>query len=113
MSMEAVKKPMVAVDVWQAYRQAFENFAQKVRRVQLLAAQPGMPQDAVDQALIELETAHVLYNVSRDILAEQYLPSPAAPRDTPHPQVSSVKDLADDSWRHTAEIAGLAKPGCC
>ena len=127
MSMEAVKKPIVAVDVWQAYRQAFEDFARKVRRIQMLAAQPQVEQDAVDQALLELETAHVLYNVSRDILAEQYLPSPAIRQDPPHDHVHSVKDLAalrwetsgrpegtaDDDWYRAEEIVCMTKPGCC
>src|SRR5512132_2827767 len=70
------------VDVWQAYRAAFDEFSQKVRQVQLLAAHPGVEQQAIDQALLELETAHVLYNVTRAALAEQY--HPARGQDTPH-----------------------------
>lgn len=113
------------VDVWQAYRAAFDEFAQKVRQVQLLAAHPGVEQQAIDQALLELETAHVLYNVTRDALAEQYLP--ARGQDTPHTHVRNVRDLAalrwemsgrpdgtaDDDWYRAEEIVGLVKPGCC
>jgi len=124
--MEAVKKSIIAnVDVWQAYREAFDDFAQKVRQVQLLAARPGVEQQAIDLALFELETAHVLYNVTRDALAEQYLPAPG--QDTPHNHVRNVKDLAalrwemsgrpdgtaDDDWYRAEEIVSLVKPGCC
>lgn len=126
--MEAVKKPTIDnVDVWQAYREAFDDFAQKVRQVQLLAAHPGVEQQAIDRALLELETAHALYNVTRDTLAEQYLPSAAVGQDTPHDHVHNVKDLAalrwemsgrpegtaDDDWYRAEEIVSLVKPGCC
>ena len=127
MSMEALKTPIGAVDVWQAYREAFDDFAQKVRQVQLLAAHPGVEQQAIDKALLELETAHALYNATRDILAEQFLPSPAAGQDTPHDHVHNVKHLAalrwemsgrpegtaDDDWYRAEEIVSLVKPGCC
>ena len=123
--MEAVNKPTVAVDVWQAYREAFDDFAQKVRQVQLLAARPGVEQHAIDKALLELETAHALYNATRDVLAEQFLPTPAAGK--PHDHVANVKDLAalrwemsgrpegtaDDDWYRAEEIVSLVKPGCC
>ena len=127
MSMEAVKTPTVAVDVWETYREAFEEFAQKVRQVQLLAARPGVEQQAIDKALLELETAHACYNASRDVLAAQFLPSSAAKQDTPHTHVHNVKDLAalrwemsgrpegtaDDDWYRAEEIVSLVKPGCC
>jgi len=127
MNMEAVKNPTVGLDVWQAYREAFEDFAQKVRQVQLLAASPGVEQQAIDKALLDLETAHALYNTTRDILAEQFLPAPAAAQDTPHDHVHNVKDLAalrwemsgrpegtaDDDWYQAEEIVSLVKLGCC
>jgi hypothetical protein len=125
--MEAVKNPIVAVDVWQAYREAFDDFAQKVRQVQLLAAHPGVEQQAIDQALLDLETAHALYNATRDSLAEQFLPTPAAGQDIAHDHVQNVKDLAalrwemsgrpegtaEDDWYRAEEIVSLVKPGCC
>ena len=127
MSMEAVKKPTVAVDVWEMYREAFDDFAQKVRQVQLLAARPGVEQQAIDKALLELETAHASYNASRDILAEQFLPSSAAGHDNPRTHVHNVKNLAalrwemsgrpegtaEDDWYRAEEIVSLVKPGCC
>ena len=125
--MEAVKNPAVAVDVWQAYREAFDAFAQKVRQVQLLAAHPGVEQQAIDKALLDLETAHALYNTTRDVLAEQFLPSSAARQDVAHDHVDNVKDLAalrwemsgrpegtaEDDWYRAEEIVSLVKPGCC
>jgi len=127
MDMEAVKNPAVAVDVWQAYREAFDAFAQKVRQVQLLAAHPGVEQQAIDKALLDLETAHALYNTTRDVLAEQFLPSSAARQDVAHDHVHNVKDLAalrwemsgrpegtaEDDWYRAEEIVSLVKPGCC
>lgn len=125
--MEALKKPVVPADVWQAYREAFDDFAQKVRQVQLLAASPGVDQQAIDQALLDLETAHTFYNATRDILAEQFLPSASVAQDTPHDHVHNVRHLAtlrwemsgrpegtaEDDWYRAEEIVSLAKPGCC
>ncbi|HEY2845369.1 MAG TPA: DUF2934 domain-containing protein [Bryobacteraceae bacterium] len=114
-------------DVWQEYRTAFEDFAQKVRNLQILGAIAGVEQKSIDRALLELEQARNLYNRRRDALAEQYLPVPAPVSNRSHAGVNSVKDLAalrweisgrpdgtaEDDWYRAEEIVSLSKPGCC
>lgn len=120
MCMEAVRNT-TPPDVWQSYREAFDEFARKVRHLQLLSARPGVAQSAIDGALLDLEQAHARYNLTRDALAEQYLPATALPLDTAGPHLNDVVlgwDASDDlgvdqDWHPEAELAGLVKPGCC
>ncbi len=83
--------PVANADPWRDYRQAFADFAEKVKRVQNLTAHPSPDRAATSMALLELENARVIYNARRDALAQQLLPKGR----TRH--ALSIEELADRS----------------
>ena len=115
-------------DAWGTYRNAFEDFAQRVRQVQLLTAHLNPDRPAIDIALLELEKAHVVYQRCRDALAQQLLQSPtrafsaALAVDSERVHVERVRAIAalrweaagrpdgtaDDDWYRAEEIVRLA-----
>jgi hypothetical protein len=70
-------------EIWRAYRLAFEEFSQSVRRVQDLTARPIPDRAAVDAALLEVESARAIYRNHRDVLAQSLLQSPNRESTTP------------------------------
>jgi hypothetical protein len=91
----------VAPKVVSDYRIAFAEFAQKVRQARALMAASNPDWQAIDAALLELETARVNYNQHRDILARQLLSSSQLP-DSIQPHSDRVREIAQLRW----EIAG-------
>lgn len=60
---------------WWRYRQAFENFREKVRSVQNLAAVEIHDQATIDSAVLEMEIAKECYKAARDALFLEMIPS--------------------------------------
>jgi len=115
---------MVMIDVQQAYECAFEEFSRQARAVQLLTSQPNVDRSKLDAALLELERARVVYDRSRDALAESLLPAPLRDQflrlieDSPEVHEDRIRGVAemlweaagrpegtaDDDWRRASEI---------
>lgn len=109
--MEPVRSiSLVNTDPSRAYRRAFEDFSQRVRQVQSLTAHPSPDRTAIDEALLELERARVAYNVCRDALAQQLLPSsiPAVAEYSPDAYADHVKAIAELLWEGCGRPAGTA-----
>ena len=79
--MDEVQTLTTGKAVWRAYRQAFEDFSQKVRQVQDLTAHPDPDRGALDVALIEVEKARAAYRGRRDVLASHLLKCSDRPQD--------------------------------
>jgi hypothetical protein len=89
-------------ELWQEYRHAFEEFSEKLRRVQSLTSDPRCDQGAFETALLELEKARVFYSCRRDALVEQFLPPStgdvalaAAPRVLPDANENHVNVITE------------------
>jgi hypothetical protein len=86
----------------QAYRRAFDEFAKKAQYVQTLVAQPNVDPQALENALLELECAHVTYDLYRDRWVQHLLP--AATRNTNLRTVREVEHAHEDCVRAIAEL---------
>ncbi len=91
----------LAPKLFSDYRNAFAEFARKVREARALmsAANPDWP--AIDTALLELEKARVNYNHRRDILAQQLL-NPSQLPEAIQTHADRVRQVAELRW----ELAG-------
>ena len=89
----------IAPSVFSDYRNAFTEFARKVRQSQDLMAAPNPDWQAIDRALLELEKARVNYNQHRDVLAQQLLSFSVK---TASDSTSRVREIAELRW----ELAG-------
>ena len=113
----------IASRVLSEYRNAFAEFAQKVRQAQALMAAPNPDWQAIDTALLELEKARVNYNHRRDILAGQLVNFPersaSGALQAGADRVRAVAELrwelagkpegtADDDWYRAEEIVRCA-----
>jgi Protein of unknown function (DUF2934) len=103
-------------ELWQEYRRAFEEFSEKLRRVQSLTSALGCDQVALETALLELEKARVLYSGRRDALVEHFLPSStgdvvlgSAPRVFPQANEDRVKVFAELMWEGAGRPDGTAE----
>ena len=86
----------------QAYRRAFDEFAKKAQYVQTLMARPNVDPLALEAALLELECAHVAYDLYRDQWVQQLLPS--ANRNAKLKTPREVEDAHEDCVRAIAEL---------
>ena len=68
------RESLAKTDLWPEYRRAFEEFSQKVRRIQSLTPPANPDPEALFTAVLELEEARMMYNYQRDTLARQFLP---------------------------------------
>jgi len=66
---------------WRAYRQAFEVFSQRVRRVQDLTLHSKPDRDALNEALLAVEEARAVYRDRRDALASCLMQSSASSKE--------------------------------
>jgi len=108
----------------QAYRQAFDEFAKKAQQVQALTAEPYVDQAKLEAALLELERAHVQYDLCRDQWVQYLLPNltlrPAHDIEQAHEDcIRAIAELlwensgrpegtADEDWRKAEEIVKQA-----
>jgi hypothetical protein len=90
------------------YRSAFGEFAKKVRQARALMNASNPDRQAIDAALLELETARITYNHRRDILAQHLLISAPAP-DSPRPTADRVKAVAELRWELAGRPEGTAE----
>lgn len=90
------------------YRNAFAEFAQKLRQARALMAATNPDWQAIDAALLNLEKARLNYNHQRDILAQELLVSSKLPAfqppasDSVQPESNRVRAIAELRW----ELAG-------
>jgi hypothetical protein len=91
----------LAPELLSDYRNAFAEFAQKVRQARALMAASNPDWQAIDAALLELERARVDYNHRRYLVAQQLLSSSRIP-ETLQPQPNRVREIAQLRW----ELAG-------
>jgi hypothetical protein len=90
------------------YRSAFNEFAEKVRQARALMNASNPDRQAIDAALLELETARVTYNHRRDILAQHLLRSAPAPSESPRSTVERVRAVAELRWELAGKPEGTA-----
>ena len=91
------------------YRSAFREFAEKVRQARALMKASNPDRQAIDAALLELETARVTYNHRRDILAQHLLSSAPVPSDTLRPTADRVRAVAELRWELAGRPEGTAE----
>ena len=91
----------LAPELFSDYRNAFAEFARKVRQARALMAASNPDWPAIDAALLELEKARVNYNHRRDVLAQQLLFAPQLP-EAIQSQANRVRQVAELRW----ELAG-------
>jgi hypothetical protein len=93
------------------YRNAFTEFAQKVRQARALMAAANPDRQAIDAALLALEKAHVIYNRYRDLLAQKLLRTvPAAPdSDSIRALSDRVRAVAELRWELAGRPEGTAE----
>jgi len=89
----------IAPSMFSDYRNAFTEFAQKVRKSRALMAASNPDWQAIDAALLELEKARVNYNQHRDVLAQQLLSFSVR---TASDSTNRVREIAHLRW----ELAG-------
>jgi len=97
------------------YRRAFEDFSDRVRRVQRLAAQTKPDQRAMESALVELEKARVVYDTSRDAWVQYLLPKVAGnvvairTQNSPEQRDEHVRAIAELLWESAGRPEGTAE----
>jgi hypothetical protein len=92
-------------ELFSDYRNAFAEFAQKVRIARALVVATHPDWQAIDAALLEAEKARVNYGHRRDILAEQLLtsaPKAGLPKLASDSLEARVREIAELRW----ELAG-------
>ena len=100
----------IAPSVFSDYRNAFAEFALKVRQAQASMAVSNPDWQAIDAALLELEKARVNYNRQRDILAQQLLNSSEEQgSDGVESHSSRVKEIAELRWELAGKPEGTAE----
>jgi hypothetical protein len=120
---------LMAVSVEEVYRSAFEDFSRRAQKVQLLTEHPDGDRKSFEEALLELEKAHLAYNDARDALVRSLLPAsvptpPAQRQDHLH-DVQTIAELlwesagrptgtADEDWRRAEAIvkSAVASTSC-
>src|SRR5690349_11776595 len=109
MSAAAVESP-VERTAWQAYRQAFHNFSDGVRRLQSLLECPNSDASAIESALVEVEKARVIYNKHRDVVAQQMLPVNRRTNQVPAGEYTEhIRDIAELLWETAGRPEGTAE----
>jgi len=102
-------------ELWREYRRAFEEFSEKLRRVQSLTCDLRCDQVALETALLELERARVLYGARRDSLAGQFWPASTrdalavAPCVFSQPNENRVRVIAELMWERAGRPDGTAE----
>ena len=93
----------------EAYRKAFDEFARQVQRVQTLTAQPDADPKTVEAALLDLERAHVQYDIYRDRWVQYLLPSAQKPmQDVEHSHSDCIRTIAEVLWESAGRPEGTA-----
>jgi hypothetical protein len=95
---------------WQRYRQAFENFREKVRNVQNLTLLKDRNQVTIDAAVLEMEIAKEGYNSARDALFSEMVPHANGHifHSENVPSEKEVRELAELLWELEGRPEGSA-----
>jgi hypothetical protein len=92
------------------YRDTFEDFSRKAQRVQALSVQQNIDGKAFDDALFELEKAHLAYNQARDTFLQSLLPESAViPADDDKNRTADVPTFAELIWESAGRPEGPAQ----
>jgi hypothetical protein len=101
------------VEAWRAYQRAFHEFSERVRRLQALTNDPHPNRSAIEVALVDVESARVIYDGYRDELARQLLPASQNARfpaiDPPQAINERVKSIAELLWESAGRPDGTAE----
>jgi Protein of unknown function (DUF2934) len=101
-------------ELWQAYREAFQEFARRVEELESVKTTGNADRTSVDRALLELERARVHYHQSRDAIASVLLsgrPSRFAEVQSstrPRDDNQRVREIAQLLWEFEARREGFA-----
>jgi hypothetical protein len=102
-------------EIWGEYRDAFEDFAAKVRTLQSLSAQPHVDRTRLDETMLEVERARLKYNNYRDSLADRILPSstaglpPAIQGHASQDYAAHIREIAELLWELSGRPDGTEK----
>jgi hypothetical protein len=102
---------VIVASVRNEYRSAFEDFSRKAQRVQLLTEHPTGDREEFENALLELEMAHIAYDDARDALVQSLLPVGRTPRkaDRGKDHRSDVQTIAQLLWESAGRPTGTAE----
>jgi len=93
----------------QEYRKAFHEFFAQVQRVQTLTAQKHVDPQIIEAALLDLERAHVNYDICRDRWVQHFLPDTAkAASELEHSHEDCIRTIAELLWESAGRPAGTA-----
>ena len=99
-------------EAWRAYKAAFHDFSESVRRLQTMTTGPHPDRAAIEAALLEVERARVIYETSRDVLAQELLPASRradmAHEDSEEATTERVRDIAELLWETAGRPEGTA-----
>ena len=107
-----VAERIVQRSAWEAYRQAFHDYADRVGELQWLLEHPNPERARIENALLEVEKARVIYNNSRDAVAQDLLPPGRRPKPVPNPvngYREHVRDIAELLWESAGRPNGTAE----
>jgi DUF2934 family protein len=95
---------------WRRYREAFENFREKVRNVQNLALLENRDQATIDTAVLEMEMAKEHYNTARDALFLEMAPFKSRRVAPPENgwREKGIRELAELLWELEGKPEGSA-----
>jgi hypothetical protein len=93
----------------QEYRKAFDEFSAQVQRVQTLTAQKHVDPKIIEAALLDLERAHVNYDICRDRWVQHFLPDTAkAASELEHSHEDCIRTIAGLLWESAGRPEGTA-----
>ncbi len=92
----------------QAYRKAFDEFAAQVQHVQILTAQAHADPKIVEAALLDLERAHVNYDICRDRWVQFFLPSEKRRPLVENSHEDCIRTIAELLWESAGRPEGTA-----
>jgi len=99
-------------EAWRAYKAAFHDFSECVRRLQTLTTDPHPDRTVIQDALLEVERARMIYEASRDALAQELLPpsrrASVQHEDSEEATNERVRDIAELLWESAGRPEGTA-----
>jgi hypothetical protein len=109
--MGATQSPNSQVTpTWQRYRQAFQNYREKVRNVQNLTLLEDRNQATIDAVVLEMEIAKEDYSSARDALFSEMVPlaNGHISQSENVPSEKEVRELAELLWELEGRPEGTA-----
>ena len=92
-----------------AYREAFAEFSKKAQHVQTLRLLSNVDPKTMEAALLELERAHVQYNLRRDEWVQHLLPGGAVKQaEVERAHQDCVRSIAAMLWENAGRPEGTA-----